>query len=58
VALLDYDDEWDSTKLQQQLAAVGDDPAAVCMTLWRGVNDAGTLIRPTRPYDGSVPVDE
>lgn len=58
IAFLDDDDEWDPAKLEKQLAAVGDDAMAICTTLARVVNDAGTLIRPTRPYDGSQAIDE
>jgi glycosyltransferase involved in cell wall biosynthesis len=58
VAFLDDDDEWDPTKLAKQVAAVADDPKAICTTLTRVVNAAGTLIRPTRPHDGSEPIDE
>jgi glycosyltransferase involved in cell wall biosynthesis len=58
IAFLDDDDEWDPTKLEKQVAAVADDPMTICTTLSRVVNAAGTLIRPTRPYDGRQPIDE
>jgi glycosyltransferase involved in cell wall biosynthesis len=58
VAFLDDDDHWEPEKLALQLASVTDRDRTISTTLTYVVTSSGTLVRPSVPYDGSVPIDE
>lgn len=56
IAFLDDDDEWLPEKLERQLALVDD--RTIVMTLSQVKTTEGVFVRPGRPYEGDVPVDE
>lgn len=56
IAFLDDDDEWLPEKLERQLAVTT--PDTIVMTLSRVVTSQGDYVRPRRPYEGDMPIDE
>jgi glycosyltransferase involved in cell wall biosynthesis len=58
IAFLDDDDEWLPLKIEKQLALASGRGAVVISCLNRVVTPGATFVRPERPYDGFVPLDE
>ena len=57
IAFLDDDDEWLPTKLERQLAQSPDPAKTISMTLSYVVGDHGTVVLPSKAYDGQEPFD-
>ncbi len=56
IAFLDDDDEWLPAKLERQLTVA--DERTIVMTLTHVLTMQGSFVRPGRPYEGDMPIDE
>lgn len=58
IAFLDDDDEWLPTKLEKQLAGLGDTDKTISTTLTHVVSGYESFVQPQEPYAGKQPIDE